>query len=199
VDTPSTASKPTPGADQSRWFAEEVAPHEPTLRGYLRKEFPKLTDLDDVVQESYLRLLRARIAGRLRSAPGFLFTAARHVALDLIRRRKRAGLEAISAGDEARFFDDGLEVAESVSRTQELELLGQAIESLPLRCRQVLKLQKIYGLSHKEIAAQLHISERTVNVQVGKGVRRCARFMEAHGMKIAPIYQLDSALPKHAE
>ena len=62
---------------------------------------------------------------------------------------------------------------------QELELLKEAIELLPLRCRQVLKLRKIYGLSHREIAAQLGISERTVNVHLGMGLRRCATYFRA--------------------
>lgn len=199
METPTSAYKQTPSEDQTRWFAEEVQLYEPKLRGYLRREFPTLTDVDDVVQESYLRLIRARIAGTLRSAPGFLFTAARHIALDLYRRRKTAGGEGISTFDESHVIDNRLGVAESVGRTQELELLSQAIESLPPRCRQVLKLQKIYGLSHRQIAAQLQISVRTVNVQVGKGVRRCAQFMEAHGMKIAPIYRFDSANSSDAE
>jgi RNA polymerase sigma-70 factor (ECF subfamily) len=185
--------KQAANSDDSRWFAKEVAPYEPMLRRYLWKMFPTLTDVDDVVQESYLRLLRVKAAGTLRSARGFLFTTARHVAVDLSRRRRTAGLETISTFDESCVLDDRPGVAETVSRTQEMELLIQAIESLPTRCGQVLKLQKIYGLSHKEVAAQLGISERTVNVQIGKGVRRCAQFLEAHGMKIAPIYEHEPA------
>ena len=45
--------------EQARWFAEQVKPHEPLLRGYLQKRFPSLPDHDDVVQEAYARLLRA--------------------------------------------------------------------------------------------------------------------------------------------
>ena len=47
-------------ADHARWFAEEVRPHEPALRAWLRRQYPNLADMDDVVQESYLQLLRAR-------------------------------------------------------------------------------------------------------------------------------------------
>ncbi|MBI2497428.1 MAG: RNA polymerase subunit sigma-24, partial [Opitutae bacterium] len=49
---------PTPDADFARWFAEEVQPHEPALRAWLRNRFPTLVDPDDLVQESYARLLR---------------------------------------------------------------------------------------------------------------------------------------------
>ena len=47
-------------ANLTSWFAEEVQPHESSLRSYLRSVFPSLPDIDDLVQESYARLLRAK-------------------------------------------------------------------------------------------------------------------------------------------
>lgn len=173
---------PPPDFETARWFAQEVQPHEPVLRSYLRKKFPSLPDVDDVVQESYLRLLRARVDGTLRSARGFLFTAARNAALDVFRRRRSAAPHVLVEEEDEAMADDLPIASEVVSRSQELELLSQAIEALPLRCRQVLKLRKIHGLSHREIADRLGISERTVNVQVGLGVRRCAAFLEERGV-----------------
>jgi RNA polymerase sigma-70 factor (ECF subfamily) len=66
--------------------------------------------------------------------------------------------------------------ADAAAHNQELELLTQAIQSLPDRCRQVLTLRKIYGLSQKEIASELGIAEHTVEAQVANGMRRCAEF-----------------------
>jgi RNA polymerase sigma-70 factor (ECF subfamily) len=159
-----------------------VQPHEPILRAYLRRRYPTLTDIDDVVQESYLKIVRAKINGRLHSARGFLFTAASNIAHDFFRRRRPNLHEGIVEDAHLNVLEEKPGVAETVCRTQELDLLALAIEALPLRCRQVLKLRKIYGLSHKEIAAQLGISERTVNVQVGHGVRRCTEFLQARGV-----------------
>lgn len=51
----SLASAPpcaTPAEDE-RWFKEEVQSHEPLLRAYLRRKFPQLNEVDDVVQESF--------------------------------------------------------------------------------------------------------------------------------------------------
>lgn len=174
----------SPQSDHARWFAEEVLPHEPALRAHLRRRFPDLGDVDDVVQETYLKLFRARLRGRLRQARGLLFTAARNAALDVFRWRRLTGWEdAAPASDATAVLSDSA-VADEASRAQELALLEEAIESLPRRCRQVLKLRKIYGLSHREIAAQLGISERTVNVQLGRGLRRCARFLRARGVDV---------------
>jgi len=170
-------------SEHARWFIEEVQPHEPRLRAYLRRNFPQLHDVDDVVQESYLKICRARIEGRLNSARGFLFTTARNLALDVFRRSRASPFDDAEA-DKCLVLEGGPGAAELASREQELDLLAQAIEALPVRCRQVLKLRKIYGLSHRDIAARLGISERTVNVQIGHGVRRCGEFLRAHGVAV---------------
>jgi RNA polymerase sigma-70 factor (ECF subfamily) len=70
------------------------------------------------------------------------------------------------------------DVPNAVARAQELELLTQAIQSLPTRCRQVLTLRKIYGLSQREVAAQLGISENTVEAQGVIGLRKLAEYFE---------------------
>ena len=67
-----------PESEQARWFSEEVQPHESSLRSYLRNVFPSLTDIDDLVQESYARLIRAKDAGRISYAKAFLFATARN-------------------------------------------------------------------------------------------------------------------------
>ena len=64
-----------------------------------------------------------------------------------------------------------------------MQLLAEAIEDLPKRCRQVLKLRKIYGLSHDEIGRQLDISKATVATQIQIGVRKCSEFLEARGVR----------------
>jgi RNA polymerase sigma-70 factor (ECF subfamily) len=69
-----------------------------------------------------------------------------------------------------------------VSRQQELDLLREAIQSLPDRCRQVFTLRTAYGLSQREVAARLGISENTVEKQMAKGLERCTEFFARHGL-----------------
>ena len=75
-----------PEPTAARWFAEEVHPHESHLRSYLRGRIPADRDVDDVVQDSYLRVWRARAARPIHSATAFHFTIARHLALDALQR-----------------------------------------------------------------------------------------------------------------
>lgn len=173
-----------PPPDDTRWFETEVLPHEPALRAWLRAKFPALGDIDDVVQETHTRLLRLRREDPLRphAVKPLLFTTARNLALDILRRRQIVPMEALPADDAIAFADDTPGIGESVSRRQELVLLAAAIQSLPDRCRQILTLRKIYGLPQKEIARQLGISEHTVEAQVGVGVRRCAEYLSRLGL-----------------
>ena len=171
-----------PQSEHTRWFAEEVQPHESSLRSYLRSVFPSLPDVDDLVQESYARLIRAREAGRVSYVKAFLFTTARNAALDIFRRKKVVSIESVADFEELSVLEDGPNAAEAVNKQQELELLSAAVRTLPDRCRQVLTLRLLYGLSHKEIAAELKISEHTVKAQLAKGMRRCADYFAERGL-----------------
>ncbi len=175
-----------PPSEQARWFAEEVQPHEPALRAYLHARFPSLGDYDDIVQESYERLLRAQAAGQVRYAKALLFTTARNAALDFFRRRRVLPMEAVTDFKELSVLEEQPGVAERVDQQHELEVLTDAMRALPDRCRQVLMLRYLDNLSYKEIAAQLGISPETVKVHMAKGMRRCAAFFAERGLMAAP-------------
>jgi RNA polymerase sigma factor (sigma-70 family) len=168
---------PPSESDASRWFEEHVRPHEAMLRGWLRSHFATEDDVDDVVQESYVRLLRARDQGEVESPKAFLFAVARNLALDRHRHRLVSHAEPLVESGALSVFAEGDGIPETVARNQELEILTAAIQSLPDRCRRIFTLRKVYGLSQAEIAAQLGLSENTVSAQLTIGVKKCMEFM----------------------
>lgn len=181
----SASPTPTPPIafnDQSRWFAEEVLPHEQPLRSYLRQSLPTLADVDDLVQDCFARMMRARTTGTVRAPKPLLFAIARNAVRDFIQRKGRAELIPITEIVEGAVLAEGSDVVETVCRQQELALLAEAIRSLPERCREVLLLRKIKGLSQREIAALLGIAEHTVEALAAKGTRRCAEFLRSRGI-----------------
>ena len=174
----------TPGSEApfGRWFVEHVLPHEPALRAYLRG-LVRPPDVDDLVQETYLRLLRARARGEQIDSPrGLLFAIGRNAARDLGRRRTVADAVPITEIDPSRVFHDGPDVPEVVSRRQEADLLAAAIATLPPRCREILVLRKFENLSHREIAQRLGISVHTVEAQLTKALHRCEAFLARQGL-----------------
>ena len=173
---------PPPHPDQTRWFAEEVQPHEPDLRSWLHRRFPEARDIDDVVQESYVRLLRARESTPVASARAYLFATARNVALAIFRRPKIFSTYPVTDSAVLRIVQEGEDVAELVSMRQEVALLLEAIDALPHRCREIFILRKLQGVPQRQIAEQLRLSEQTVQVQVARGAKRCVQFLRQHGV-----------------
>lgn len=168
--------------EQSRWFADEILPHERPLRSYLRQSLPTLADVDDLVQDCFARMLRARTTGTVRSPKPLLFAIARNAVRDFIHRKGRAELIPITETAALPVLVDDGDVVESVCRRQELALLSEAIHALPERCREVLLLRKIKGMSQREIAELLGIAEHTVEALAAKGTRRCAEFLRLRGV-----------------
>lgn len=166
-----------PESNAARWFAEQVQPHEPMLRAWLRSRFPKLGETDDIIQETYSRVLQARMRGPLTNPKAYVFATARNLALDHFRRTHPGETNFLTENEAANVLDEGEGIPEALVRHQDLDLLTEAIQTLPDRCRQVLTLRKIYGLSQREIAAQLGISEHTVEAQVTIGIRKCTEFL----------------------
>ncbi|MDP3072189.1 MAG: sigma-70 family RNA polymerase sigma factor [Opitutaceae bacterium] len=193
--TPDTCTPPCLLAPprESRWFAEEIRPHEVALRAYLRGRFPMVHEVDDLVQETYARLLSARATGRATLTRAYMFVVARNLALDLIRRRRTVKIEFLGNVEELSVVEERPDAAEILSHEQELALLADAMRALPARCGEILRLRRIEGLSHRAIADRLGIAEGTVNAQLAIGVIRCRRYLCAHGVVRAGIHVPESS------
>ncbi len=167
--------------DRHAWFAQHILVHEMRLRGYLRRFLKGRCDVADGIQETYARLLGLPdgALARIRDPHAFLFAAARNVALEWVRRERRIFRDPMAETRAACVLDEEPSAYEQLRARQELNLLARAVASLPERCRQVLTLRKLYGLSQREIAARLGISENTVEKHAANGVRLCAEYLFA--------------------
>jgi len=168
-------------SDSARWFAEEVLPHEAALRAWLRARFPVVTDADDLVQETYARLMQAHATGPIACPRAFLFVTARNLALNHLRHQRIERPEGAAEIDALSVADERVGIPEALAHAEDFQILIRAIESLPERCRQVVTLRKIYGLSQKEAAERLGISEHTVEAQGSIGLQKCIEYFRSHG------------------
>lgn len=169
-------------AEQVRWFADEVQPHERALRAYLRTSFPVVRDVDDVVQESYLRVWQERAGRPVHFAKALLFKVARHLAIDFARRRNISPEQAVHDLEDLSVIHEEADVLTAVDTREKTRLLAQAIDSLPGRCREIVVLRKLQSVPQKEVAARLGLAEKTVEAQLARGVKRCEEFLRKRGV-----------------
>lgn len=177
---------PPQDPETARWFAAEIQPHGPRLRSWLKSQFPSDCDFDDIIQEAFLRVISARSARDVHSPKAYLYAVARNLALMQVRHRQIENVSSLTETDTSHLLDENIDIPHEVARTQELELLTQAIQSLPSRCRQVLTLRRIYGLSQKEVAAELGITVHTVEIQSAIGLRKIGNFFDRHRSTSSP-------------
>jgi RNA polymerase sigma factor (sigma-70 family) len=163
----------------AEWFSRHLA-IEQLIRQYFggrRFGFESAADLDDLIQETHLKLLaidRGELAA-IRTWPAYVVRVARNVALDCMRHRAVLSVSYVPDVEKLIRSEYGApSLEETINAQQELEWLDKLAQTLPPQCRQVLTLRKVYGLAGKEVARRLGISENTVEAHLAKAVRRLA-------------------------
>jgi len=151
-------------------------------RAVLRLVPPR--EVEDIVQETYVRVCQIEQHGRTIEEPrAFLFKTARNLALDYLKRadtRLLVGMDDLSEPlpDTA---DPSLDQTfEEVATDEEFSLFCRAVRTLPLQCRRVFVMKKVYGYSQREIAQHFNLSENTVEKHIAEGIKRCMLFMHQH-------------------
>jgi len=177
MDSPQSSDGNRITPDGDGWFNAHVQPHEAMLRAWLAQGFGPRLAIDDIVQEAFLRVLRARTTGELQSPKAFLFATARNLALDHFRRHRVSRTDSLVEADCSNVLDERESIPDNVARNQEVALLTEAIQSLPDRCRQVMTLRIVFGLSQRVIGERLGISDRTVAAQLAIGTAKCTNFV----------------------
>jgi len=172
----------SPQSDQTKWFAEEVQPHENVLRSYLHGSFPSVRDVRRCDAGILPASLRARASEPVRSAKAFLFLVARRVALNFIRKSRNAPFLDCGEVAASRVLDDRPDACEALILQERIDLLADALMSLPPRCWDIVILHKVKGHPQKEVAARLGVSARTVESHVRTGVARCLAYLRANGL-----------------
>ncbi len=168
---------PHPFSKQYRWYAENLEPHEGMLRAWLKSRFTSGLDVDDIIQEAYLRVFKAHQQSEIRSPKAFLFATARNLALNTLRASKVRGEPWASQVEDLDLLDEAEDIVETVARNQELERLTLAIQALPKGCRRIFTLCKVYGMAPKEVSRELGVSLPTVYTQLAIGLDKCTEYM----------------------
>jgi RNA polymerase sigma-70 factor (ECF subfamily) len=166
------------------WFAEEILIHEGSLTKYLARSWPRLEEIDDIRQETYVRVYEAAARSLPQASKSFLFTTARNLMIDRVRRRRIVSIEAVGGLGELDDLNVLIDEPSSETRAsarQELRRLATALDALPPRCRDVLWLRRVEDLPQKEVARKLGVTEKVVEKALARGVELLTRLVLAGG------------------
>jgi len=150
------------------------------LRRYLGRLIGNRTEAQDLAHDAYARVYAAMDAQRVEKPEAFLYTTARRLALNQIKRRQIAPVQDDDASKIIEFTPAGAPgVEQQVIARQEWARLEAAIAALPPGCRQVLLLCRMEQRTHAEIAAAVGIAISTVEKQHARALRLLRAALQA--------------------
>src|SRR6185437_11808493 len=169
------------GADVHGWFVREVLPLEPILMQYLHHNWRNKSDLGDLRQDIYVRVCEAAQKGLPENTKAFLLTSARNYLINRMHRERVVSIETAANLDDLGIAMDEPGADRVVIAREELRRLQIALDDLPDRPREAVVLGRIEGLSRREIAERMGISESTVRQHLMYGMRVLADLLSDDG------------------
>ena len=167
--------------ERGRWLARNVLPHEALIRSKLRTICVYDLDIEDVIQEMYAHLLALPSLESIRYPRQYAIQTAKAIVIDHVRHMR---VISITSSESLETFNTPMPEANTEERLEfqgEIQEVAEALAQLPAMCRETLILRRMEGLSQKEVAQRLKISEKTVEKHMTNGVRLLIRMFGRGG------------------
>ncbi len=153
--------------------------HEGELLSFFQARAPQPADADDLVQESFMRLLRYRRTLPESSFKLLMFRIARNLLNDFWRWNRRHRIEEPTDPSDLA-VESALPSQERMAElSQEMRRLERFLLSLPTKCRTVFVLSRVRGMSNQEVARHLGISEKMVEKHIARALAACREQWDA--------------------
>jgi RNA polymerase sigma factor (sigma-70 family) len=167
-----------------RWFQREIFPLESALTKYLVRNWRNPGEICDLRQEIYVRLYASARERLPRQAKPFLFAVARNHLVNLAKRAQIVPLDYVADLESSGDLLDEETPERRFDARSELRLVQAGLEKLPPRCRQVVELRKVEGLTTREAAERMNVGLDTIERQLVLGMRALVEFMLGGSGKI---------------
>ncbi|HKP34065.1 MAG TPA: RNA polymerase sigma factor [Sphingomicrobium sp.] len=176
-------------ATLNAWFCTEVLPLERALTSFIRRNWRVAADVTDLRQDIYERALAGARPAIPTHTRRYLFTVARNHLINCAKRGQVVSIELVADTSALDLESDAFGTERQLTAREELRRTQQGLDQLPPRCREVIWLRKVEGLSTRETAERLGIGLDTVEKQITQGMRALVDFMLGGDGKIRrPLY-----------
>lgn len=160
-----------------QWFCQEVLPLEGALMAFIRRNWREASDVVDLRQDIYERVLGGARNGLPQQTAAFVYTVARNHLINCAKRSRIVSFDLVADLDDARQNIEVFHPEHQLQARDELKRACAGLDRLPTRCREVVRLRKVEGLSTRETANRLNIGVDTVEKQMTLGMRALVDFM----------------------
>lgn len=154
------------------WIVREIIPHEVAIRKWLARRWGHVIDVEDVIQEAYCRIANLASVDHIDNPGGYFHRTASAVVTDMMRR---AGIINFTSMTQIEWSNviDYEPLADRVLETrQEFERVNELLAMLSDTGRKVIELRRVEGLSRKETAERLGLSENDVKNHLVRGLQK---------------------------
>ena len=138
---------------------------------------------EDLVQDTYLRLVDYREGQHISNPRAFIYKIANNLALDHLRAQKRRDfiveIEALSESVPLT-VEDHVDPQSVVMNQQQLEILNKLIQGFPPVMQDVFIRSRFYGQTHEQIADALGISKSWVEKNIMQALAECRIALSRH-------------------
>lgn len=155
--------------------------HFGELKAYLKGFFNSEHDIEDVLQELYIRATEAEKGQKIKAPRAFLYKVTKNLALSYKSQAYHRLTELVEEYSELNVVYETIPLEEQITHERHFVEFCNAVKTLPPKCRKTFVMRQIYGLSNKEIAVHLNISVSTVETHLVKGLLRCEEYLERKG------------------
>lgn len=163
---------------RAQWLERHILPHEPGLRAWLRRRQVDGLDVDDIVQEAYAKLAALESVEGVRNPNAYLIQTAHSIVCSHLRRSQVVSIRALEDAELWRIESHEASPERQASDRDELHRIGEIVAGFPRQVAAVFLLRRVEGLSQRDTAQRLNVSESTVEKHMAKGIRL---FMDALG------------------
>lgn len=170
----------------TNWLTAHLLPFEAELRLRLRRVCASAADVDDVIQEVYCKVMQMGEVTHVKDPRGYFVQIAKNLVTDRLRRDAVVNIEMVANLGDLDVQDDMPGPERIVLGRTELRWVMGLIGKLPDRCRAVFRARKIYGLSQKEAAESLGITEKAVEYESTKAMELISEMMKRQGAHDTP-------------
>ena len=140
------------------------------LLDYITKQLGCRDVAGDLCQEVFVRLLRVDREERFKNPRAYMYTIARNLIVDHLRREKRRNTDPVSGYELLNIPDEHPTPERVVSDRKNLSFIREVLLALPERTKHIFYLARVEGLTYREVAARLNISESSVQKHLAKAI-----------------------------